>query len=682
MTTWLYDVESRSRCDLKARGGRAYWSHPSTEVLCIVLFNVERGAACTTPHAGAAYCDDCAPLLWLPGDPCPVGFDDVLVAHNAVGFDRFAIARVGWRPISDPLSVDSSQLARTAGLPGSLDALGMRWLGIPKDKDASRFTVGLSTCRRPTKKRPGPEGRAYTADEWRELDDEQKRARGVQADVTIEALTRVVEYCFSDVEIMIRAYPRLAEWRALEAPIVTADRVINDRGIGFDAPLARRLLAEDARNTDRAIEEAAAALSMSPERVRAIAGSPAQFGASTGLPDAQKGTLDDYLATADPFDDDPVAHLCRARRALASIARGKLGAGLARVCPDGRLRDSVRYFAAHTGRWGGSGLQPHNMPRPADMFEGWTGAQIDTLAREVTSGREASPAEIDLLLRAILCAAPGRTLVTADYSGVESMALAVCAGDTAALEVTARGLKNYSVMASKIFGVPYADIGKGAMYAVGKMAELACQYGMGAGKFAAQARAMGVDLDAVGVTAADVVDAWRVMHAPVVQFWREIEDAFRAAVKYGETTSVSCFEISPSADGRDVAAFLPSGRPIVYTGMRLASDDRFVRPGEHPRQSLAYQGAYATEWTYGGKLVENLIQALCREFLAWSLPVVEAAGLPVVLHVHDEIVCEVPEARGAEALAKLEHAMTKGLPSWAADFPLKTAGHIGRRYRK
>jgi DNA polymerase bacteriophage-type len=638
----LVDFESVSRCDLKTYGGRRYWEHPSTQALCAVLYDTDSG------HVE----------VWQRGDPIP-RFDhaDALGAHNAVGFDRFAAEREWGVPAHAHPWIDTSELARTAGLPGALDALGTRWLGIPKDKVASKFTRSLSTCRRPSGK--GPD--AIPPDVWKALSPTEKRERGVQKATDAEVMTRVIAYCASDVEILAHGWPALESWQTLEPDVSAAERAVNDRGVRFDVDLARALLDADARNAERSIADVARELGWTSERVRAAASSPAQFTEITGAPNAQKDTVAEI--------DHPLA---RARQALASIARGKLEAGLARVSRDGRLRDSHKYYGAHTGRWSGRGMQLQNVPRPEDRFEKWGDAEICRAVDAAKAGADVDAGLLDVLLRATITAKPGHTLVVEDFSGVEARALAWVADDRGALEVFASKRDPYKVMASTIFGIPYESIGKDDKRDIGKKAELACGYGMGANKFAERAAAAGSDLDALGVDPQEVVDAWRKLHAPIVRFWRACDDAFRGAVR-GVESSVDQFTFTPSDDGRDVAIFLPSGRPIVYNGASMVQNGG--------RTGLAYHGTKGIEHIYGGKIVENVIQAMCRDLLADAMVRCERAGLPVVLHVHDELVCEVPAQAAAEGAALL-HAIMVDLPEWAEGFPVGAAGHHGTRYRK
>lgn len=633
MTLYLLDFESRSRADLSVIGGRLYWQHPSTEAVCCAWYNTE------THDVG----------VWRPGDPCPFPVGSQLGAHNWSGFDRFGAIRLGWID-EHHVGVDTSELARKAGLPGALEALGERY-GVPKDKEASRFTKSLSSVKRP---------KAISAAAWKAYTPAQKRERGDLPHITDDVMSRVIPYCVLDVQIMAMAWPELRDWLDVDAEVNAIDRVINDRGVPFDRELARALLFWDAENSATVLQEVALEMGAdwTPQRVRDVASSPAQFCDAVGLADARKSTV------------RGVEHpLVRARAAIASIARGKLLAGLARTSNDGRMRDTMRYYGAHTGRWSGKGMQLQNLPRPAGKYEEWTGEQIDALARTVVVGEHApTQDEITLLVRGCIYAGEGHTFAVCDFSGVEARALAWAAGDARALETFASGRDPYKVAASTIFGAAYETITK-PMRHVGKIAELACGYGQGGRKFGETAALMGADLEAVGVNSFAVVAAWRKLHAPIVRFWRECEDAFKLALG-GRTTQVACFEFTPSEDGRDVAVLLPSGRPIVYNGARLGSDG-----------GLVFKGPHGPEHTYGGKIVENIIQALCRDLMAKCLIRAEAAGLPVVMHVHDEIVCLVSASAGQSAFALLKQIMSTP-PEWAAGFPLGAAGFVGNRYRK
>jgi DNA polymerase len=264
-------------------------------------------------------------------------------------------------------------------------------------------------------------------------------------------------------------------------------------------------------------------------------------------------------------------------------------------------------------------------------------------------------------------------LATVDFSGVEARGLAWVAQDAGALDVLASGQDAYKIAACSIFGVAYDDVTKVQRQA-GKVAELACGYGGGVGALTKMARQQGFSFEAAGVDPQEIVDAWRDLHAPVVRFWRELEDAFASAVR-GTEAEASCFTCTPADDGSAVAVWLPSGRPIIYNDARIVA-------GKYGRPALAFHGTKSgVEHTYGGKLCENVIQGLCRDLMAEALVKAEDAGLCPVLHVHDEIVAEVP-ASAAEAGLELLTAIMLDLPAWADGFPIGAAGHLGKRYRK
>jgi DNA polymerase len=569
-----------------------------------------------------------------------------------------------------------------------LDALATRWLGTAKDKVASKFTVSLSKYDDIADSPPpaAPElaileknerARARTAQlkEWRKRPAAERR----------QAVMRIVtDYCGSDVNVMVHGWPRLEPYLrdgvfgGWEKDVLAVDGIVNDRGVCFDSDLARRLLAADEANRERAIEAAAKVCGWSTEEVRRTVGSPQQFTRATGRADATAETVDSIIAGAG-FEDPAIVALAEARRALATIARGKLEAGLARVSPDGRLRDSHRYYGAHTGRWSGRGMQLQNFPRPSGRFEKWGDDEICRyLAGERVPDKSGKPTEwgdvdaIMVALRACLTASPGNELAVCDFSGVEARWLAWTAGDSKALEVFRSGRNPYFVAAATIFGVRYEDIVKGSdQYDIGKKAELGCGYGMGPKKFE-----LNYQPSRVGVDAADVVRGWRELHAPIVQYWRALEDAFVAAIR-GQATRVWPYDFVPSTDGRDVAVFLPSGRPVVYNAVGFSREIGF---NGRERMSPYYIGTKSgREHLYGGKIAENLTQAGCRDLMAEALVAAEAAGLCPVLHVHDEVVCDAP--RGEETYAELKRIMTT-LPEWAEGFPVGAAGHWGKRYRK
>lgn len=683
MSTILFDFESRSECDLELLGGRLYWAHPTTRAVCCWLYEVESATW----------------ALWLPGDPCPFGPDDVIAAHNYDGFDRFGVAALGWRALDEgPPAIDTSAVARTAGLPGALDELAKRWLGRDKDHAGNAVTRRLSGVKAPLRKvekgviddRTGAEQWGLSAAEvkewlaaapsrrevsrvlWEVPDRVQALVRNYEREwkslgrmpdaIDRELLDYVIGYCRKDVEIMVEAWPELSSWLEADLPgVYELDRRVNDRGIQFDRPLATALMREATRIKQEAVEACAAALECTADEARAAASSPKQFCAITGSRDAQRTTV--------AAIDHPLARL---RQALATIAEGKLEAGLARA-PDGRMRDTVRYFGAHTGRWSGRGMQLQNMPRPDKRFEKWGDAEICALADHALAGGALDQQEIDLLVRACLIARPGHVLLWADYSAVEGRGLAWAAGDEPALKVYRDDLDPYVVSAQYIYqGESYEELkAQKSKRQIGKVCELALGYGGGDGAFANMAQGLGIDVSGIDTQA--VIKAWRAGRRSTVAFWAKLERALVNAITFQRETSVGAFAFVPGPK-QSIAMVLPSGRALVYWGVAIGE-------GFKGKPSISYEGLTFREHLYGGKIAENAIQAMCRDLLADALVRLEAAGLPVVLHVHDEPVCEVPLAALDRCRSKIGEIMTT-LPAWAAGFPPKANVDHGFRYRK
>jgi DNA polymerase len=673
----LCDFESRSRADLKRVGGRNYWEHPTSETIVAVWHD-------TAPPTGRD-----AWGVWVPGDPRPPALDEGVLpaAHNYSGFDRFAMWRCEWlEPGSeqDRHGVDTAELARLGGLPGALDALAKQWLGREKDTKASRFTKSLS---RPSK---------------------AAKRLGLLPEITPKVFQRVLDYCWSDVEILVHGWPYLLDFLDADLPGASeASRACNDRGIPFDADLARALLIHDRRIGQDALRAEAAALGLDPAELAEIVGNSARFQAATGLPDMTKDTIEDVFKGVYAHMGPRVECFARARQAIASIARGKLQAGIDRVSPDGMLRDQHRYIGAHTWRDSHKGMQTGNIPRPSDAFEKYGAPQIDALVQEAHDLRApiTSDAITSILLRATLHAGEGCTFAVCDFSGVEARGLAWVANDLDAVDVFTSGKDVYRVMAARIFGRARLEDVTKVERTVGKEAELMLGYGAGHEKFDSHAalklKKKGIEggLEAMGVDALAVVNAWRELHWPIKSLWREFERACVGALQGGPGTEIEIagglFVALCSDDGRALAVRDPAGLLMVYRDAHLVE-------GKYGPQIKFRGGVKGWEYTYGGKLVENAIQRLCRHLMMLALVRAERMGLRPVLRVHDELVCRIavtPEAyaqaerehggplgyaydsTGASGLRALEQAMLE-LPPWAEGFPIGASGHIGERYRK
>jgi hypothetical protein len=323
-------------------GGRRYAEHPTTEVLCCVL-------SCEGEEQ-----------IWLPGDPAPdlpKRFE--AAAHNAIGFDRHIWNRIGW---PQPRRwIDTAQLARVAGYPrADLDWLGVHLLGQAKDKEGSKLTKSLS-ARFPLTTRRKVKG---SVNDWTHT-PHPKAGQWRINPIPPEVRTRMITYCRSDVAILKGIFPLLLPFDDIDRRVRDADLTIIDRGIGFDVEMAQALI-EASEHMAQATRDAAGIDVGSVRSNAKFMREMALLGVD--LENCQKATLGAILEAIGESEDEAdneIRELIEARLGTNTIAAGKLRAGLLRVCPDSRLRDSLKYHAAHTGRWGGQGFQPHNLTKPA-----------------------------------------------------------------------------------------------------------------------------------------------------------------------------------------------------------------------------------------------------------------------------------------------------------------------------
>lgn len=286
-------------------------------------------------------------------------------------------------------------------------------------------------------------------------------------------------------------------------------------------------------------------------------------------------------------------------------------------------------------------------------------------------------------LRGFLRAAPGKILIAADYIAIEARGVAWLAGQEDVLDVFRSGQDIYLHAATKIYGREITKADKPERQ-IGKVATLALGYQGGVGAFQTMARAYGIKV--ADADADRIKVAWREAHPKIVQYWYDLEQAALDAVRQpGKITVAGAVgrEIRFLKKGSFLLARLPSGRRLAYPFPVITEKEV---PWGGTRPSLTYKTVDSTtrQWgqtdTYGGKLCENVTQAICRDLLAAAIVRLEKAGFPVVLHVHDEIVCEV-DADDESAEARMSAIMSE-VPPWAAGFPIEVESWRAVRYRK
>lgn len=399
------------------------------------------------------------------------------------------------------------------------------------------------------------------------------------------------------------------------------------------------------------------------------------------VPKLDKAAVEEYL------DREELPVKVRAalelKQRLGKTSVSKYKAMLECVCPDGRIRGLLQFYgASRTGRWAGRLVQMQNLPR--NYIE-----ELDYARGLVKSGRvnELSftfgnvPDTLSQLIRTAFIPAEGHGMndihafVVADFSAIEARVIAWLAGETWRMKAFANGEDIYCASASRIFGVPVVKHGEnGHLRQKGKVAELACGYG---GGVPAMKSMGGANMPESELK--QIINDWRRASPNIVRLWYALESAAMAAVRTGMPESAAGlifrYESTPD-DLRFLTIQLPSGRKLFYA-------NPFFAPNRFGNDSLHYYGAKAGKWTaletYGGKLTENIVQAIARDCLAAALENLEAAGYRTVMHIHDEVILDVP-AEQAD-LEKVCGLMCE-MPPWADGLLLKADGFVGDYYKK
>lgn len=693
------DYETRSVADLKKVGAHAYAEHPTTQILCAVwIVECSKGE-----------CFD--PIIWYDG-PMPetirkaIESGCTVAGHNAAfeaAIDaHLAGPRLGWA-IPKPEQLDCT-MARAAvqALPLDLDRLCKALdLSVLKDKDGHRLMLQMCKPRKPRKGEP--EGAIY----WH---------------FDADKLARLTSYCVQDVRAEMEADHALRPMQDQERPVWLLDQVMNNRGVQIDVEFVGTAKAFAQRAIGRANTRMGLLTGGMVQKVTQI-DRIKDFAKSHGVEfktitkkrrngeeyeaeAADKEALLDLLAAGDDINVDPdLENVTLDEYALPDVVRSvfelRLEAGksslkkldkFASMAPQGRARGNLQYHAAGPGRWAGRGIQLQNLVRRGiNEPGGWDQAYRDMreLDDEVFEMVWGSPFDVlSRMMRGAVVAKPGHKLYFADYASVEARGCPWAAGQDDIVALFARDGKIYEETAAQIFGVTVEDVTKEQRF-LGKGTVLGCGYGMGPAKFQATCKKQGRVLIPFDL-AEKAVHGWRDLNRKTVQFWRELEDAAKAAIENpGQVFTAGPF--SYRRVGKWLQCRLPSGRLLWYRHPRLkpSKDDVEALDGGETvpryRWKIHYYGVngitkqWEQETTWGGKLLENCIQGMCRDFLAGSLLRLEASGYTPVLSVHDEAIAETPESFGS--VDEFVHLMTM-VPSWAKGFPLKAEGGEGLRYAK
>ena len=587
---------------------------------------------------------------------------DKIVIHNSA-FDRTVLRHCGVHMPLDKVE-DTMVIALAHGLPGSLGAL-CDVLGVPQDKakdKAGKKLIHLLTKPRPKNVKLRRANRDTHPDEW----------------------AAFIEYARLDVDAMRVVYRLLPNWNrhGSERALWLLDQKINDRGIAIDVELANAAL--------RAFQRSSRDLA---ERTRILTngavGSLTQRGKflehleqtlAFTTPDLKKGTVSTLLQGTLTSE---VRELLEIRQQASATSPAKYKVLLKATSADGRLRGTLQFCgASRTGRWGGRLFQPQNLPRPAIGK-----LKDEELQRAIALGIDAMKLDAEDLLfdnvselcssavRGALIAAPGCKLVVSDLSNIEGRVLAWLAGEDWKIKAFSDfdagvGPDLYKLAYAKSFNKKAEDVTKDERQ-IGKVQELALGYQGSVGAFSSMAAIYGVFLPEDEVKG--IVEAWRKAHKAVVSLWYDLERAVKDAIR-APNKRFTVRDLSIGYKDNWLRIKLPSGRYLCYPNAGLNEG------------TIVYEGVnqYTKKWetieTYGGKLVENVVQAVARDVLASGMFRAEAAGYAVCLHVHDELITETPDT-DEYSVDELSRIMSTN-PGWSLGLPLAAAGFETRRYKK
>ena len=645
MNNLVIDFETRSECDLKKCGAHVYASHPTTTILCMGF-----------SYQGGYY-------LWKDGESLPaILFEaihnaDRIVAHNymfeywiwnIVGCDKFLFPAI---PANRWDCTMSRALALS--LPRSLgklsEAIG---LDVQKDMKGNRVMLKLSKPRKPTQNNP---------DLWHDNPEDFKI---------------LYDYCVTDVKVQTSLDKLLYRLSDNERKTWVLDFKINNRGIPVDinSVLKARSFCE------RYIEEQNTALQALTGGRISSAGQVAvilEFCNSYGveLTNLSKASVGEALKGELP---DVIRNVLTIRKNLSKSSIKKLDAMFLRSSNDNRIRGGLVYHAASTGRWGGSGIQIQNFPRPT--IENPQGALDYLNANDYDTFVSKYPDVLEVIsscLRYFVKAPEGKEFVVSDFSAIEARVVFWLAKSKLGMDQFASGRDIYVEMAARILSKRVDQVTKDERQ-LGKQAILGCGYGMGHKKFKITCENYGMGISAE--LAKKAVETYRSTYLDIPKFWYGVEEA---AVKAVRTDQVAIYNnIKFKVIGAYLFCQLPSGRKLAYRQPLLKEIDT---PWGNRRDRLTFLGvdSLTKKWirqdTYGGKLVENITQACARDIMVNSMLNIEAQGHNIIFTVHDELVCETPV--GGIVGKEFDETMAQR-PEWAQDLPLKVETYLSDRYKK
>jgi DNA polymerase bacteriophage-type len=677
MTSLRIDFETRSTVDLKAAGVYPYAAHPTTDIWCMAWAFDEEEPEIWTPartfiHEG---------LTGIEDNPLPQRVVEHIEKGGEVRAWNAQFERIIWREImvkrygAPEIALeqwhDTAAEAAAMALPRALGQAAEA-TGVPAQKDDKGYRLMLQMAK---PRKIHPDGRI----EWWDVP---------------EKVATLKAYCKQDVRTesaMVKVIRRLTP---RERELYLLDQRINDRGIRIDRPLvvaAQGIATEGVNRANLVMRQLTNGTVSEVTNHQALTAWLRNQGVDTD--GVSKLAVKNLLEGEDLTEPVREALEIRADAGRSSVA--KLQSFLDVAGDDDRLRGLLLYHAASTGRWAGRLVQPQNFPRgevdDVEQFIPWI------LAGEYDAIDLFHPpiVVVSSMLRSMLIPGEGHDFVAGDLSAIEARVLNWLAGQEDMIELFRKfdaapkaekpNFDPYRVNAARLYKIPLAEVLKFPHRQGGKFQELSCGFGMGWEKAIS-----GADTAQYGYLkltpefAKEVVANYRETHPQVKAFWYEAENACIAAIErpgapvaFGDRGRIRAIKA-----GGYLYIILPSGRPLVYAAPRVVEAETpwgAIKPQIEISAVHSKTKQWVRERTYGGKIVENIVQAAARDIIAEGLLRSAERGYTPVLSVHDEIVAEVPLGFGS--VEEFEALLTE-LPTWAEGCPVAAEGWRGPRYRK
>lgn len=645
------DIETYSSVDLKKCGIYKYVESPDFEIL-ICGYSLDGGEIERYELA----CGDELPQEFIDALSDPSYIKE---AHNAQ-FERVCFSKFIFGSLNTFL--DPSQwlctMAHAAmlGLPGSLDKVGEA-LGLAEDK--KKLNTGKALIRYfsvPSK----------TKGRIRNMPYHDMARWDLYVDYNAQDVVTEME-----IEKVLGRYPI----PTIEKKVYTLDQKINDRGTRLDMSLVDSIIEYNNDYQQELLEQAIELTGLdNPNSNNQLLAWLKEH--EDGITSVNKEAVADLIQTT---KNEDVRSMLKLRQEMTKTSLKKYDTMQRAVCSNQRIRGVLQYYGANrTGRWAGRLVQVQNLPRNdiaelgvvRELVKAKNFEALDVIYDNV-------PDILSQLIRTAFVAPKGKKFVVCDYSAIEARVIAWLAQETWRQEVFATTGKIYEASAAQMFHVPIEKVTKGSdLRKKGKVAELALGYQGGLG---ALKKMGGEKMGLTDHEMTEIIEKWRKASPNICKLWREVENCAKKAIRTHTTTKLKDRDVSFIYENKILFIQLPNGRRLAYQDAKLEGEGRYSK--------IKYKGMHQERkiWcdldTYGGKLVENIVQAIARDCLARAMVALDNVNYEIVFHVHDEVVIEV-EAKSAEHDYELvKELMCMRIP-WAKELLLNAEGFVCDYYMK